>query len=143
MYRKGKLQHIKMYELEMVEKAEEAERVKVEKEKQKEKKNRRPARPVQEPDLPIEVQVSGTRRKMPFITDLKPVKVSKEGVKVKLFSADRNCDPFEFNFKVPESIVGETFHICFSLHSPLCHLCRQNLSIISWLTYRKAWKVVI
>jgi hypothetical protein len=56
-------------------------------------------------NIPAKIEA---RTKMPGIGSLKPVKPSSDGVKVRMFTVDRNRDAVEYDFKVPESIVRPT-----------------------------------
>ena len=66
---------------------------------------------LREPDLPLVVQErpsDSPKKKVVVRTmdTLQPVKLTSEGVKMKLFPLDRQLDPLEFEFKVSEEVVS-------------------------------------
>ena len=57
------------------------------------------------PNIPAKIEPLPKGPKMPGMANLRPVKASSEGVKVRMFTVDPNRDAFEYDFKVPDSIV--------------------------------------
>ena len=65
----------------------------------------RPPRVPDLPNIPAKIEPLPKGPKMPGMANLKPVKASSEGVKVRMFTVDPNRDAFKYDFKVPDSIV--------------------------------------
>jgi len=81
------------------------------------------------PDLPLVVQERPTDRPQKKVVvwtmaTVQPVKLTSEGVKVKLFPLDRQLDPLEFDFKVSEEVVS-LYNIYITLPADSFHFRRN------------------